>query len=66
MLKLNVPDMSCGHCVGAITEAVKSVDPAAEVKPDLASKTVVIESRAPTDKIMTAVDGAGYPNTVAG
>ncbi|MBL8789301.1 MAG: heavy-metal-associated domain-containing protein [Rhizobiales bacterium] len=66
MLKLNVPDMSCGHCVGAITEAIKSIDPAAEVKTDLASKTVVVESLAPKDRIMTAVDGAGYPNTVAG
>ena len=66
MLKLNVPDMSCGHCVGTITKAIKALDRAAEVKTDLAAKTVTVESTAPRDKIAHAVDDAGYPNTVAG
>jgi copper chaperone len=65
MLKLNVPDMSCGHCVGAITQAIKAVDPAAEVKTDLASKTVMVDTQAAPEKIRHAVDDAGYPNTAA-
>jgi copper chaperone len=49
MLKLNVPDMTCRHCVGTVTKAVHSVDSNAAVTVDLPSKIVTIE---------TAVDAA--------
>jgi copper chaperone len=65
MLKLNVPDMTCGHCVGVIEKAIKSVDAKAAVKVDLASKTVTVETAAAPDPVSKAVDDAGYPNTVA-
>jgi len=64
-MKFNVPDMTCGHCVATITRAVKAVDPAAEVKADLAAKTVAVESAAPAAAMATALDQAGYPNTGA-
>lgn len=63
MLKLNVPDMSCGHCVSAITEAIKTIDPAADVKTDLAAKSVTVQTTAPAAHIAKALDEAGYPNT---
>jgi copper chaperone len=65
MIKLSVPDMSCGHCVGVIEKAVKSVDAQAAVRADLAAKTVSIESSAPPAAISKAVDAAGYPNSNA-
>ncbi len=65
MIKLNVPDMSCGHCVGAITQAIKSIDPAADVKTDLASKTVTVETTQSPARIAQIVDDAGYPNSAA-
>lgn len=37
-------DMTCGHCVGAITVAVKALDPGAKVQIDLAAHRVEIES----------------------
>jgi copper chaperone len=40
-----VQGMSCGHCVGAVTQAVKTVDPQAEVKVDLASGKVEVQSQ---------------------
>ena len=40
-----VQGMTCGHCAGAVTEAVKSVDPQAEVKVDLASGKVEVQSQ---------------------
>jgi len=64
-MKLNVPDMTCGHCVGTITKAVKALDPAAEVKADLAGKTVTIETAVPAAVIGRALDEAGYPNSGA-
>lgn len=64
MLKLSVPDMSCGHCVKAITEAVKAVDAAAVVTPDLGLKVVSVESLAESGKILKSLDEAGYPATI--
>ena len=63
MMKLSVPDMSCGHCVKTIEGAVKGIDATAEVRTDLATKTVTIESKAAAAAISQALDDAGYPNS---
>jgi copper chaperone len=52
--------MSCGHCVKAVTEAVKEVDPQARVNVDLASKKVSVESQAAREKLVGALAEAGY------
>jgi copper chaperone len=65
MIELSVKDMTCGHCVGAVTRAVKAVDPAAGVDVDLSSKRVRVESGAPTQALIRALDDAGYPAAVA-
>src|SRR5688572_23245554 len=41
----HVQGMTCGHCASAVTQAVKSVDPQADVKVDLASGKVEVTSR---------------------
>ena len=64
MLELHVPDMSCGHCVQTITKSVQALDPAAEVKTDLAARTVSIATRADAKAVTAALDEAGYPSTV--
>ena len=61
MLKLNVPDMTCGHCAGVVTKAVQSVDAGARVDIDLKSQTVSIETSADAAKVAQALDTAGYP-----
>lgn len=55
-----VQGMSCGHCVGAVTQAVKSVDPAAEVKVDLASGKVEVRSDGERSAIASAIEAEGY------
>jgi copper chaperone len=55
-----VQGMSCGHCVGAVTEAVKSLDPQAEVKIDLASGKVEVESQQERGAIARAIEEEGY------
>lgn len=61
MLAFQVNDMTCGHCAGAITKAVKDLDQAAKVTIDLAQHLVIVE---PTDadgeRIRDAIAGAGY------
>lgn len=60
MLKLRVPDMSCGHCAGTIEKAVKSVDPAARVTIDIGSATVAVDSTAGDEAICEIIRSAGY------
>ena len=61
MPTFNVPDMSCGHCVKAITEAVHVLDADAKVETDLESKNVSIDSQASAAALVEALTQAGYP-----
>jgi copper chaperone len=60
MIQFNIPQMSCGHCVKAVTEAVKEVDPQARVDVDLGTKQVSVESGAERQKIVDSLAEAGY------
>ncbi|MDY0745461.1 heavy-metal-associated domain-containing protein [Paucibacter sp. R3-3] len=60
-IAFEIQDMSCGHCVRAITEAVKALDPAAQVAVDLGTKRVQIETAAAQpDAVGDAIREAGY------
>jgi len=61
MVAFNVTDMSCGHCVGTITQALKAVDPGARVEIDLARRVVSVEpSDADPADLADAITEAGY------
>ena len=62
ILKLKVPEMSCGHCASTIEKAVKSVDPAAKVAVDLSSSTVSVDTNADENAIKEVIKTAGYDN----
>ena len=61
MYELTVDGMSCGHCVGRVTEAVQGVDEAAQVAIDLPTRKVKVDSKAELARIAQAIDAAGYP-----
>jgi copper chaperone len=61
MIELSLPAMSCGHCVSAVTQACKEVDPQAKVEVDLGSKQVRIDSAKDRQSFAAALDVAGYP-----
>ena len=65
MKTFEVNDMTCGHCVGAITKAIKAAAPGAEVRIDLATHCVMID-RADVDSIQLgkAIEDAGYTPVV--
>lgn len=65
MLKLNVPDMTCGHCAGVVTKAIQGVDAGAEVGVDLKTQTVTIDASSDAAAFTQALDAAGYPATVS-
>ena len=60
-MEFDIPAISCGHCVKAVTEAVQSLDPAAKVSVDLASKKVRVETSQDRTALVTALTEAGYP-----
>ena len=56
----NVQGMTCGHCERAVTQAVKQVDPQAEVKIDRASGKVEVQSTQPREDLAKAIAEEGY------
>lgn len=66
MIAFQVQDMTCGHCVGTITQAVKEADPQAEVKIDLQQHRVEIDaSKLTAQELQTAITQAGYTPVAA-
>jgi copper chaperone len=63
MIKLNIPDMSCGHCAGVITKAVKDLDQNAVLDFNLPEHSVQVQTDADTDALLAVLDDAGYPAT---
>jgi len=61
MIQFQIPAISCGHCVKAVTQAVQSVDAQAKVDVDLGSKQVKVESAAPREQLVQVLAEAGYP-----
>ena len=60
MHEFQLPQMSCGHCVRAVTEAAHEVDPQARVEVDLAAKRAQVESSQPRERFVAALSEAGY------
>ncbi len=55
-----VPDMTCGHCVKAITEAVREVDAGADTRIVLDTHRVSVASQASRAALESAIQEAGY------
>ena len=61
MISFQVNDMTCGHCVSAITKALAGVDARATVQFDLGTHCVHIEpGEANAAKLRAAIQAAGY------
>jgi copper chaperone len=61
MIAFEVKDMTCGHCVSTITQAVKGADRDAKVSVDLARQRIEIEPRdADAQALRDAIEDAGY------
>lgn len=65
MIKLSVPDMTCGHCKATVEKAVAGVDPTAKVAVDLAAHSVEITSGVDTPTLISALKAEGYEARLA-
>ena len=61
MHSFTLPDMSCGHCVAAITEALKAADAQATVQIDREARTARVDSALPRATLAAVLAEAGYP-----
>ncbi|MCQ9616270.1 heavy-metal-associated domain-containing protein [Paenalcaligenes niemegkensis] len=55
-----IPDMTCGHCVKTITEAIHSVAPQAVVSADPATHWLTVEAVDDAQSVMMTIQAAGY------
>jgi len=61
MISFQVNNMTCGHCVGAITKALKAADATANLRFDLEAQRVDIEAgQADAAELSQAIQQAGY------
>lgn len=60
MKTISIEGMSCQHCVGAVTEALKAVAGVTSVNVDLASKKAVVEGTADEAALKEAVEDTGF------
>lgn len=66
--EFTVPSMSCQHCVNAITKEVTQLNGVQNIKIDLGTKRVSVETadQVSTDDVVNAIKEAGYDDvTVA-
>ncbi len=59
--QFSVQGMTCGHCERSVAQAVKQLDPKAEVAIDRPAGNVQVRSAQPRAAIAQAIAEAGYP-----
>lgn len=60
MFEFNLPTMTCGHCVKAVTQALQELDPHARVDIDLPSHRVSVQTTQPRETVVATLAQAGY------
>lgn len=61
MIRFRIPDMSCQHCVRAVTEALQQVEAGVPVTVELEKREVSIDSQGDVAAFSRALTEAGYP-----
>ena len=56
----NVKGMSCGHCEKAVTQAIHTLDPQAQVQIDRQQERVQVQSEQSRDTLAAAIADEGY------
>lgn len=60
-LTIGISGMSCGHCVGAVKQALSELDGVEVERVEIGSATVAYDpERSSPERMMQAVEDAGY------
>jgi len=60
MKTISIEGMSCGHCVNAVTEALKAVEGVTSVVVSLEAKNAIVEGTAADAALKEAVEDTGF------
>ena len=65
-MKLHIPDMTCGHCVASVTQAIKTLQADVDVVCDLAHHTVHVADmgKLTPARVIAALDEVGFEATL--
>jgi copper chaperone len=61
MFTLKVSGMTCGGCINAVTRAVQAQDPQAQVRADLTTQLVTLETTLSPQLAAGLITDAGFP-----
>lgn len=59
-LQMTIPNMACSACGDTITQAVKKIDPTANVQANPKTKQVMVDTQAAQSNIQQVIEAAGY------
>lgn len=60
----DVQDMTCSHCTARVTKTIQALGGVDDVKVDLEAARATVTGTLPADKVIDAVEAAGYPCAV--
>lgn len=60
MMTFKVEGMTCGHCIDAVTRALRALDPSAQVQIDLGNGVVRAEGLFSEEQAAQAIRAEGY------
>ena len=61
MHEFQLPDMTCGHCAGMVSQTLQMTDLESKVQVDMAKRTVTVQSTEDRATLAEALTEAGYP-----
>jgi copper chaperone CopZ len=64
-VQLKITGMTCGHCVAAVTKAIRTVPGVQDAQVDLASGSARVQGSADAQALVSAVQDEGYSAQVA-
>ena len=61
MLRLYIPNMTCGGCARSVTRALQGIDADASIETNPAAHEVCVVTTAGEGDLLTALSDAGFP-----
>ena len=61
MHEFQLPNMTCGHCAGMVSQALKVAAPECKIQVDMSKRTVTVQSEEDRQTLTEVLSEAGYP-----
>jgi copper chaperone len=65
MIKLSIPDMSCGHCRASVEQALAPLSGVSAIRFDPEARTAAVDGDATASDLIAALEQIGFPASVA-